>query len=184
MIIEEMARLDCLSMLAHARLGRLACAWENQPYVVPLYFVYQEPYLYSFTTPGQKVQWMRANPLICVELDEVDDYDEWTSIVIFGRYEELPDTPEWRPELLRGHELLQEHARWWETGCASRTLLGPEQALAPVFFRICISRVTGRRATPDRVGPERTGTVLPKGARQGWFHKLSHAPSKLLRRGR
>jgi nitroimidazol reductase NimA-like FMN-containing flavoprotein (pyridoxamine 5'-phosphate oxidase superfamily) len=93
MFIQEMTRSDCLSTLTRARLGRLACTRENQPYVVPIYFVYQEPYLYSFSMPGQKVEWMRSNPLVCVEFDEGEGRDEWTSIVILGRYEELPDTP-------------------------------------------------------------------------------------------
>ena len=26
--------------------------------------------LYGFTTPGQKVEWMRANPLVCVEVKQ------------------------------------------------------------------------------------------------------------------
>ena len=73
MVIQEMTRDDCLNALARARLGRLACTHENQPYVVPIYFVYEEPYLYGFTTPGLKVEWMRSNPLVCVELDAVED---------------------------------------------------------------------------------------------------------------
>ena len=28
-------------------------------------------YLYSFSTVGQKIEWMRANPNVCVETDEV-----------------------------------------------------------------------------------------------------------------
>jgi hypothetical protein len=50
MFIREMTETECLSILARTRLGRLACAHENQPYVVPIYFVYEEPYLYGLTT--------------------------------------------------------------------------------------------------------------------------------------
>jgi nitroimidazol reductase NimA-like FMN-containing flavoprotein (pyridoxamine 5'-phosphate oxidase superfamily) len=42
MLIEEMSRTDCLRILAGTRLGRLACVRENQPYVVPIYFVYED----------------------------------------------------------------------------------------------------------------------------------------------
>ena len=41
-----------------------------------------EAFLYGFTTEGQKIEWMRANPLVCVELDEVENFDQWTSIVV------------------------------------------------------------------------------------------------------
>ena len=70
------------------------CAHKNLPYVVPIYFVYEDPYLYGFTTLGQKVEWMRSNPQVCVELDEIVNGTQWMSIVIFGRYQELPDAPE------------------------------------------------------------------------------------------
>ncbi|HBI43841.1 MAG TPA: pyridoxamine 5'-phosphate oxidase family protein [Planctomycetales bacterium] len=98
MVIREMSREECLRVLAGARLARLACTHENQPYVVPVYLAFHqpsggEPCLYGFTTPGQKVAWMRANPLVCVEVDEVAAYDQWVSVIAIGRYEELPETP-------------------------------------------------------------------------------------------
>jgi nitroimidazol reductase NimA-like FMN-containing flavoprotein (pyridoxamine 5'-phosphate oxidase superfamily) len=95
MVIREMSREECLRVLAGARLARLACARENQPYVIPVYLAYHEASgcLYGFTTPGQKVEWMRANPRVCVEVDEIAGHDQWTSVIALGRYEELPDTP-------------------------------------------------------------------------------------------
>ncbi len=95
MMIREMPREECHRVLAGARLARLACAHENQPYVVPAYLAYQEPFgcFYGFTTPGQMVAWMRANPLVCVEVDAVTAYDQWVSVIAFGRYEELAETP-------------------------------------------------------------------------------------------
>jgi hypothetical protein len=44
MIVREMTEAECLTTLARTRLGRLACAHENQPYVVPIYFVYETFY--------------------------------------------------------------------------------------------------------------------------------------------
>jgi nitroimidazol reductase NimA-like FMN-containing flavoprotein (pyridoxamine 5'-phosphate oxidase superfamily) len=150
MVIREMSREECLQVLARARLARLACAHENQPYVVPVYLVYHnlaggEACLYGFTTPGLKVEWMRANPLVCVEVDEVAAYDQWVSIVAFGHYEELPEAPgcderhraperpppaaevvgigeatettEGDDERLRAWEVLKNHPVWWEPGC-------------------------------------------------------------------
>src|SRR5262245_54151651 len=73
MLVQEMTEAECLNTLARTRLGRLACAHQNQPYIVPIYFAYEQPYLYAFTTPGQKVEWMRYNPLVCLEVDEVED---------------------------------------------------------------------------------------------------------------
>src|ERR1022692_611674 len=118
MLIEELSKQETLDLLARTHLGRLACAQGAHPYVVPFYFAFQHNYLYSFSTVGQKIEWMRANPLVCVETDEVISSQQWVSIVVFGRYEELPDTPTFRWE--RGHAeyLLQKRAVWWEPGYA------------------------------------------------------------------
>ena len=43
MVIREMNREGWLRVLARARLARLACAHENQPYVVPAYLAYHQP---------------------------------------------------------------------------------------------------------------------------------------------
>ena len=96
-------------MLATAKLVRLACARDDQPYVVPVYVAYQEsaevePCLYGFTTVGQKVEWMRTNPRVCVEVDEVEAGDRWRSVILTGRYEELPEIPGSDDELLRMRE--------------------------------------------------------------------------------
>jgi nitroimidazol reductase NimA-like FMN-containing flavoprotein (pyridoxamine 5'-phosphate oxidase superfamily) len=37
-------------------------------------------------------KWMRANPLVCVETEEVVSPHQWASVIIFGRYEELLDS--------------------------------------------------------------------------------------------
>ena len=157
MFIHEMSNAECLSTLAHNRLGRLACSCENQPYIVPVYFVYENSYLYGFTTLGQKVEWMRSNPRVCVELDEFVDDTRWMSIIIFGSYEELPDTQEdegrFNHQRRHAHELLQQYVEWWEPGCASGTRRNPLQPLEPVFYRIRIDRISGRRVTPSPGGP-------------------------------
>ena len=175
MVIREMSREECLRVLAESRLARLACAHENQPYVVPVYLVshqlsIDEACLYGFTTPGQKVAWMRANPLVCVEIDEVTAYDQWVSIIAIGRYEELPESP-WsdgehsrapeRSDSLRrksddereqAWQILKTHPMWQEPGwtaCTARAHHGSVESLIPIFYRIRIDHVTGHEATRD-----------------------------------
>jgi uncharacterized protein len=165
MVIHELSDEECLSAIAGTRFGRLGCAHDKQPYVVPIYYAYHKgldgaSYLYSFTTVGQKVEWMRANPLVCVEWDEVERYDRWFSVIAYGRYEELTPDPETRlddeelgREIHRANELLREHsANWWQPGSAAfacRTHCDPTRAWTPIYYRIRIERVTGRRAADD-----------------------------------
>jgi hypothetical protein len=83
-----MSQQECHEFLTRLSFGRLASARDNQPYVVPIYFAFEPNRLYGFATMGQKIEWMRSNPLVCVEVDEVQSHIHWSSIVLQGRYED------------------------------------------------------------------------------------------------
>jgi nitroimidazol reductase NimA-like FMN-containing flavoprotein (pyridoxamine 5'-phosphate oxidase superfamily) len=148
-LIQELTRQGSLDLLARAHLGRLACAQAAQPYVVPIYFAYRDNCLYGFSTLGQKIDWMRSNPLVCVEADEVVSSEQWMSVIVFGRFEELSDAPEWENARLLAHDLLQRKPMWWEPGYVKTILHGTERSLVPVFYRIHIVKLTGHRASPE-----------------------------------
>jgi len=151
LLVQELAPDDCRNALQHTRVGRLACAFENQPYVVPIHFCVDEDYAYSFSMPGQKLEWMRKNPLVCLEVDDITARDDWTSVVAVGRYEELPDTPECRPARLRALELLQSGGMWWQPGAVPLENAAHGPAVSAVVYRIAIERLTGRRGLPAAV---------------------------------
>jgi len=53
-------------------VGRIACSSKDQPYVVPISFSYESPsHIYIFSTFGKKIEWMRRNPKVCLEVDEI-----------------------------------------------------------------------------------------------------------------
>ena len=81
-------------MLGGGGIGRLACCRDEQPYVVPVFLHYDDETqcLYGFATVGQKIDWMRANPKVCIEVDHVADQTNWTTVLAFGRYEEVQDS--------------------------------------------------------------------------------------------
>jgi nitroimidazol reductase NimA-like FMN-containing flavoprotein (pyridoxamine 5'-phosphate oxidase superfamily) len=172
-LIQELTRQASLDLLARMRFGRLACVQGTQPYVVPFYFVYENDCLYSFSTVGQKIEWMRANPLVCVEADEVVSPEQWTSVIVFGRYEELLDTPEYRDVRAFAHTLLKRHAVWWEPAYAKTILSGTQRPLVPVVYRIHGLQITGHRAIPDQpVTPPDTRLSMTDSGDDGWLQRL------------
>ncbi len=92
MLIQEVAKEQCEELIGEVGFWRLACTFEGQPYIVPLYLAYAPGELYGFATMGQKIDWMRANPQVCVETDNVHSQTDWWSVVVQGRFEEFPDT--------------------------------------------------------------------------------------------
>jgi uncharacterized protein len=81
MLIHEMTEDECGTALEQIGFGRLACVRRDQPYIVPIYFSYDRKHLYGVTTLGQKIEWMRSNPLVCLEIDERTSHYQWTSVV-------------------------------------------------------------------------------------------------------
>jgi len=146
MVIHELAPADCAEVLSRASVGRLACCRMNQPYVVPVSIVYdpRQVCLFSFSMIGKKVEWMRANPSVCVEVEDLDDRFNWTTIVIFGRYDEISDAPEQRDQRDRALHLFSERSQWWLPGAARLPSL---EHNAAVVYRINIDQMTGRRTT-------------------------------------
>ena len=116
LIIREMSPEEARDLVARNRLARLACSLNDQPYVVPMHYAYAENNLYSFSSVGQKIEWMRKNAKVCVQVDEFIRAQQWSSVVIVGTFEELPDRIGWKNQRERAWSLLQRRASWWEPG--------------------------------------------------------------------
>jgi len=145
MVINEMNAKECAELLSRVSLGRLGCALDSQPYVVPIYFAYDGSYVYMLSTVGQKIEWMRANPKVCLQADEVEGEGRWASVVATGQYEELRE-PQYTTEVGLARKLLAKHLRWWQISMAERQLKAGDNLIAPMFFRIRVESMSGLRA--------------------------------------
>ena len=150
MMIHELTPKECAEVLERTSVGRLACARDNQPYVVPVHFSFdmERGCVYSFSTVGQKVVWMRENPRVCLEVEEVTDKDHWRTVVVFGRYEEIQDSPEEAEARQRAQERFRQRPEWWLPAAAK---VGSQERHAVVVYRIQIDRVSGRRAARVKI---------------------------------
>jgi hypothetical protein len=174
MLIHDMTRLESTDLLARIALGRLACSHDGQPYITPIYYAYSADCLYSFTTFGKKVDWMRANPLVCVEVEELVGLQEWATVIVSGRYEELPDTPEYEKQRKHAHELLQKRPMWWEPGYVKTMLKDGPRPMAPLYFRIHIDAISGHRAVPDT---DLEGTHATRASARRWLPRVFGRPT-------
>lgn len=149
-LIQEMTVKQCHEFLARMDFGRLACVHDNRPYVVPIYFAYEPERLYGFSTFGRKIEWMRANPHVCVEVDEVTDTKSWNCVIVSGQYEELPNTPRFDSERKRAYKLLEKRFLWWQGAYAAEQLRHASRPAPKILYRIHVAEMTGRRAEPDQ----------------------------------
>lgn len=147
MLIQDLSEQECLDLLSRVRFGRLACAADGQPYVVPMNFAVQGRNIYAFSTIGKKIEYLRRNPLACLQVDEIATGQKWKSVIVLGRYHEVSNTAAEEAERTMIHELLKKRAVWWEPGYARTVLGGHARPLEPLYFRISIDSITGHVAT-------------------------------------
>ncbi len=150
MIIQDMTQQEMKEFLARATIGRLACAKDNQPYVIPLSFAYDFVSLFSLTTAGTKVDWMRENPKVCVEFDEISATNKWQSVIVTGIFEELTGDPAHVEARNDAHRLLSRTAEWWEPAYVKTVSRDHSRPLEPVYFRIAITQITGHKTVADK----------------------------------
>jgi nitroimidazol reductase NimA-like FMN-containing flavoprotein (pyridoxamine 5'-phosphate oxidase superfamily) len=140
MLVHELTRDDCAAVLQRATIARLASVRDDEPYVVPIHVAFDGYHLYGLSALGRKIEAMRAHPRVCVEVDEIQDPGSWTSVLVFGDYEELTRSDD---EAARtwAERLLMPRAQYWLPAFARGG--GNERATA-VVYRIRIARMTGR----------------------------------------
>jgi nitroimidazol reductase NimA-like FMN-containing flavoprotein (pyridoxamine 5'-phosphate oxidase superfamily) len=96
---------------------------------------------------GQKIDWMRANPNVCLEVEIIADRYHWTTVLVFGGYEEVQNTPEHAEVRRRAFELFEQRPEWWLPGAAK---LARDEHHVPIVYRIRIQAISGRRVARDR----------------------------------
>jgi nitroimidazol reductase NimA-like FMN-containing flavoprotein (pyridoxamine 5'-phosphate oxidase superfamily) len=137
-----------MELVKRVSIGRLACSLNDQPYVTPVAFSYEPDCIYIVSTFGQKIRWMRQNPKVCLQVDEIEDRSNWRSVIVTGTYLELQ-----RPEhtARREHALQQlaNYSEWWQNPLAARGKQTGDLPIEPVFFQFDIGSMTGRRAMAE-----------------------------------
>ncbi len=148
MVIHEMSEKECREVLTRGSIGRIGCSLDNQPYVVPIHFAYEQDYVYVLSTLGQKIKWMRKNPKVCLQVDEITSPSQWASVVANGTYEELVE-PQFSDERAHARTLLQKQHQWWLNALGERQTRSNDALIEPLFFRIRTDSVSGLRTTTD-----------------------------------
>jgi len=127
-------------------IGRIGCHSDNRTYVVPVTYAYDGKYIYGHTKEGLKVDMMRKNPMVCFEVDVMENMSNWRSVIAWGKFEELK-TPEQRKE---GMKILMDTVMPLMTGetTISHSMNDSHQktieAMKGIVYRIELTKKTGR----------------------------------------
>ena len=76
-------------LLTEQFIGRLGCQANGIVYIVPVTYAYDGTYIYAHSKEGMKIQMMRQNPMVCFEVDRMENNANWESAILWGRFEEM-----------------------------------------------------------------------------------------------
>ncbi len=91
-VLGTLSPTEIETLLASSVVARIGCHAEGRTYVVPVTYVYDGKAVIVQSAEGLKVRMMRLNPLVCVQVDHIDDLANWRSVIAWGRFEELAGT--------------------------------------------------------------------------------------------
>jgi uncharacterized protein len=91
MNVGKLSDSDSQAVLRECTFGRLGCIADGGPYVVPVNYIFDGNFIYLHSLPGKKINALRANPRVCLQVDQIKDTYHWRSVIASGIYEEISD---------------------------------------------------------------------------------------------
>ena len=88
-MMKMLSNEDARQLFQAARVVRLGCVVNGEPYVVPINCHLEGDALYSHSLSGLKIAGLRENPRACVQVDQIESDLRWRSAIAFGKYEEI-----------------------------------------------------------------------------------------------
>lgn len=80
----DLSRDDCIALLERQRVGRLAYTFKDRVDVEPIAYVWDVDTLFMRTGPGIKLDTIKRNPWVALEVDDVRGLFDWESVVVKG----------------------------------------------------------------------------------------------------
>ena len=142
--VEELSDREIDELLSRVGYGHLACSINDDPYVVPVHFAYQNGRIFVYTTEGKKSQIIGQNPRVCLQAEEVVNNQNWESVIVTGVAERITEPDEREAALSAitkvNPTLTPAVSIHWLDNWIRENI--------EVVFRITPVRTTGRRAVP------------------------------------
>ena len=139
--LQNLSTSEISEVLDRGSHAHLACRRWRQLYVVPVTYIHDGDFIYCHSRLGKKIEMMRSNPHVCLQIEEIRGLFQWRSVIIWGRYEELADL-----EAAKGMSLLSKKVGDLEK---KRGLSSVDDEISAIlsnaiFYRIHIEKATGR----------------------------------------
>ncbi len=145
-MIGELNKEQINNILQSQSICRLGCVDDNKAYIVPVSYFFDGEFIYVQSREGKKINLMRKNPNICIEVDIINGLNNWQSVIAYGKFEELKgnasDTA--RKKLFDNVFTLMTNSKIHKFEHENHNELDDSNRIKVIMFCIKVTQVTGR----------------------------------------
>ena len=147
-MIKNLETTECIELLNNNYIGHLAFISHREPYILPITYSYNQKSnsIIGYSAEGHKIDAMRKNDLVSLEVEEIKSVNNWRSVNVHGTFEELQGID--AKYLL--HEFAQKVKKLVEQKEGSHPEFISEFSSKlygqgiPIVYRINIQEITGK----------------------------------------
>ncbi len=137
-MIEHLDENKARRLFKEQKFGHLGCILASgAPYVVPVNYLFLDDDIYIHSPPGDKIDALRSNGKICLQVEKIKDPYQWQSAIVFGEFEEIKN----KQTAVR---ILHEFTVNFPRLTPVEGIIAEEDRVGGVvLFRIKIKKITG-----------------------------------------
>lgn len=137
-MIKELDEKTARKLLNEQKFGHLGCVLEDgEPYVVPVNYLYRDEEIYIHSLPGKKLDALRENGKICLQVEKIADGCRWRSVIVSGEFQEIKRVNE-------KIKIMQEFSKKFERLTPVEAMIEEKWNLGGIIvFRINIKQING-----------------------------------------
>jgi nitroimidazol reductase NimA-like FMN-containing flavoprotein (pyridoxamine 5'-phosphate oxidase superfamily) len=137
-MIKQLDENAARKLFKEQKYGHLGCILAGgEPYVVPVNYLYLDDEIYIHSLPGNKIDALRLNGKICLQVEKIKDSYQWQSAIGFGEFQEIKK----KQVVIR---ILHEFTEHFPRMTPVEGMITDEDVVSElVLFRIDIKKISG-----------------------------------------
>jgi len=146
-MIGQLSHVEQEKILRGQMYGHLGVCENDEAYVVPILFAYDNGIVYCHTYEGKKADFIRKNPRVCFQVETVEGLRQWRSVIAWGICEELHGKDALHAIDVLSKKvgfLLRRGGKHLVKRGIQKSHLFRQDARSVLFYRILLKKMTGR----------------------------------------
>jgi len=147
--MKNLSNSESITLLKDNYIGHLSYIAQGSPFTIPITYYYDKiSYaIISYSAEGHKMDSMRKNSEVALEVEEIESNNNWQSVLVHGTFEELhgSDAKYYLHEFTEGVKSIITQKEHTHPEFISEFSSKSSSKKIPVVYRIKIEEITGKR---------------------------------------